>query len=81
MKYTSIIRFYFPIEAFTLSAHKFAFCSSKLGSFLDILTIRMKKRYVRVNQSSFMTLNLRKAIMKRSKLRNKFLKERSEISR
>ena len=32
-KYTSIIRFYFPIEAFTLSEHKFAFCSSKHGFF------------------------------------------------
>ena len=37
-----------------------------------------KKRYVRGNQSPFMNKTLSKAIMQRSKLRNLFLKERTE---
>ena len=40
-----------------------------------------KKKYIRANQSNFMTGKLSKAIMKRSKLRNRFLKEKSEASR
>ena len=37
-----------------------------------------KKRYVRANEAPFMTKELHKAIMKRSRLRNKFLKDRTE---
>ena len=40
-----------------------------------------KKKYIRANQSNFMTRKLSKAIMKRSKLRNRFLKEKGEVSR
>ena len=40
-----------------------------------------KKRYVRGNQSPFMNETLTKAIMHRSKLRNKFLKKRTEENR
>ena len=42
--------------------------------FLDILNKHapIKKKFVRANQSNFMTGKLRKAIMKRSKLRNRF---------
>ena len=40
-----------------------------------------KKKYVRANQSGFMTKDLNKAIMKRSKLRNTFLKEKSDSAR
>ena len=40
-----------------------------------------KKMYIRANQSNFMTRKLSKAIMKRSKLRNRFLKEKTEASR
>ena len=36
----------------------------------------VKKKYIRANQSSFMILDLRKAIMIRLKLRNEFLKEK-----
>ena len=36
-----------------------------------------KKKYVRGNQSRFMNISLSKAIMLRTKLRNKFLKNRS----
>ena len=39
------------------------------------------KRYARVNDTPFMNSTLRKAIMYRSQLRNKFLKTRTEISR
>ena len=38
----------------------------------------IKRKYVRVNEAPFMTKELHKAIMKRSRLRNKFLKDRTE---
>ena len=39
------------------------------------------KKYVRTNQGPFTTKNLRKEIMKRSRLRNKFLNTNSDIDR
>ena len=41
----------------------------------------LKKRYVRANQSPFMNKKLSKEIMKRSRLRNKFLNTKSDIAR
>ena len=41
----------------------------------------MKQKYLRANQRCFMIENLRKAIMKHSRLRNKFLSDRTEMSR
>ena len=41
----------------------------------------MKIKYLRANQGKFMTKSLHKAIMKRSRLRNKFLRDRREMSR
>ena len=41
----------------------------------------MKKKYLRANHATFMTKEVRKAIMIRSKLRNKFLKDKNEQSR
>ena len=38
----------------------------------------IKRKYVRANEAPFMTKELQKAIMKRSRLRNKFLKDRTE---
>ena len=54
-----------------------------LNIFLDILNkhAAIKKKYIRAKQSNFMTGKLSKAITKRSKLRNRFLKEKSEASR
>ena len=40
-----------------------------------------KKKFIRANQGNFTTRKLSKAIMKRSKLRNRFLKEKTEASR
>ena len=37
----------------------------------------IKRKYIRANEAPFMTKDLHKAIMKRSKLRNKFLKSRN----
>ena len=51
-------------------------CLTSLNSFGTL-----KKKYVRVNQASFMNKELKKAIMIRSKSRNKFLKSRSEEDR
>ena len=54
-----------------------------LNIFLDILNKHapIKKKYISANQSNFMTRKLSKTIMKRSKLRNRFLKEKTEASR
>ena len=41
----------------------------------------MKIKYLRANHGKFMTKGLHKAIMKRSRLRNKFLRDRTETSR
>ena len=54
-----------------------------LGTFLKILDkyAPMKKKYLRANHATFMTKEVRKAIMMRSKLRNKFLQDKNEKSR
>ena len=41
----------------------------------------MKKKYLRTNQGEFMTKELNKAIMTRSRLCNKYLKEKSADSK
>ena len=54
-----------------------------LNIFIEILNKHppMKQKYIRANQGRFMTENLHKAIMKRSRVRNKFLSHRTEMSR
>ena len=41
----------------------------------------MKQKYFRANEGRFMTKNLHKAIMKPSRLRNKFLSDKTDMSR
>ena len=43
--------------------------------------VLIKKKYVRANEAPFMTKNLHKEIMKRSRLRNKYLKSKSLTDR
>ena len=54
-----------------------------LNIFIEILNKHapMKIKYLRANHEKFMTKGLHKAIMKRSRLRNKFLRDRTETSR
>ena len=54
-----------------------------LNIFIEVLNKHapMKQKYLRANQERFMTKNLHKAIMKRSRLRNKFLSNRTQMSR
>ena len=54
-----------------------------LNVFIEILNKHapMKQKYLRANQGRFMTKDLHKAIVKRSRLRNKFLRDGTEISR
>ena len=54
-----------------------------LGTFLKILDkyASMKKKYLRANHATFMVKEVRKAVMMRSKLRNKFLQDKNEHSR
>ena len=54
-----------------------------LNIFIEILNKHapMKQKYLRSTQGKFMTKDLHKAIMKRSRLRIKFLRDRTNISR
>ena len=53
-----------------------------IKTFLTVLDKHapIKKKYLRANHANFVTKQLRKAIMKRSKLRNDFLKDRNDTS-
>ena len=53
-----------------------------LNIFIKVLNKHapMKQKYLRANQARFVTKNLRKAIMKRYRLRNKFLSGWTDIS-
>ena len=53
-----------------------------LNIFIEVLNKHalMKQKYFRANQERSMTKNLHKANMKRSRLRNKFLNDRIEMS-
>ena len=54
-----------------------------LNIFIEILNKHapMKQKYLRANQGRFMTKDLHKAIMKRSRLRNKVLRYGTDISK
>ena len=66
---------------------KFDITNAPLSKFNDTVLSVLDKhapkkvKYIRSNNCNFMTKELRKAIMNRSKLRNKFLKTRNEKSR
>ena len=49
----------------------------KAGFYIFNKHAPIKRKYIRANEAPFMTKDLHKAIMKRSKLRNKFLKSRN----
>ena len=53
-----------------------------IKTFLTVLDKHapIKKKYLRANLANFVTKQLRKAIMKRSKSRNDFLKDRNDAS-
>ena len=59
---------------------KFDFGASDLESFKNTIFcifnkhVPIKRKYIRANEAPFMTKKMHKAIMKRSKLRNKFFK-------
>ena len=58
-------------------------CDTFLRTFLKILDkyAPMNKEYLRANHATFMTKEVRRAMMIRSELRNKFLKDKDEQSR
>ena len=52
-----------------------------MNSYSAQQTCSHKYKYIRANNSSYMTKSLRKEIMLRSRLRNKFLKTKTEESK
>ena len=63
---------------------KYGFKNIHYDNFIKIFLLDkdalIKKQYLRANHANFVTKQLRKVIMKRSKLRNDFLKDRNEAS-
>ena len=77
----------FDNNAFRHDIQKCTFNTADLKTFKETVFCifnkhaPMKRKYVRANEAPFMTKELHKAIMKRSRLRNKFLKNKNEINR
>ena len=77
----------FDNNAFRHDIEKCSFNTADLKTFKETVfcifnkLASMKRKYVRANEAPFMTKELHKAIMKRSRLRNKFLKNKNEINR
>ena len=73
----------FDNEKFRSDIFKMNLSTTELERFLKTVFhifnkhARIKRKYIRATEAPFMTKDLHKAIMKRSKLRNKFLKSRS----
>ena len=57
-------------------------CQHFLNIFINILNKHalVNQKYLRAKEGRFMTKNFHKVIMKRSRLRNKFLNDRTEMS-
>ena len=70
----------FDNKNFRLDISKFDFRASDLEGFKNTIFrifnkhAPIKRKYIRANEASFMIKELQKAIVKRYKLRNKFLK-------
>ena len=62
---------------FTISNDKF------METFMEILNRHapLKFKYIRMNQGPFMTKEIRKEVMKRSRLRNRFIADNSELNK
>ena len=77
----------FDNNAFRHDIQKCTFNTADLKTFKETVFCifnkyaPMKRKYVRVNKALFMTKELHKAIMRRSRLRIKFLKNKNEINR
>ena len=77
----------FDNDCFRYDISKFNDCQTDLNKFLTNVYntferhAPIKKRYVRANNAPFMNKELHKEIMKRSRLRNKFLKTKTEGNR
>ena len=58
-------------------------CQHFLNGFIETFNkhAAMKQKYRRANQGRFMKNHIHKAIMKRSRLRNKLLSDRAEMYR
>ena len=73
----------FDSEKFRSDITKFNFDVSDLEGFNNIIFCifnkhaAIKRKYILVNEAPFMTKELHKAIVKRSKLKNKFLKSKT----
>ena len=66
---------------------KYDLSNIEYGTFQEIIVsllnvyATLKKKYLRANHASFVTKELRKAIMQRIRLRNIYLKQRTEATK
>ena len=70
---------FFPLNIINGSNAMLATLTTILSVFSKYAPI--KKKYIQANEAPFMTKNLHKEIMKRSRLRNKYLKSKSLTDR
>ena len=84
-QYKNLLNDYFRIELEN-ALLKYDFNNIDYNNFIKTFLIALdkhapiKKKYLRTNHANFVTKRLRKAIMKISKLRNEFLKDRNDSS-
>ena len=69
-----------PTKSFNEEAMPFQALRESVNETLEKHALT-KKRYARANQAPYMNKKLSKEIMKRSRLRNKFLNTRSDLDR
>ena len=69
-------KFRYDIVTATSNVNDFGMYKSTIFNIFSII-----KKYIRANEAPFMSKELHKAIMKRSRLRNKFLKHRTDTNK
>ena len=73
-------KFRYDIVTATSNIDNFAMYKSTIFNIFNRHAL-IKKKYIRANEAPFMSKELHKAIMKRPRLRNKFLKHRTDTNK
>ena len=74
----TMMSFYLKFKPFVLQTKRVCLRSQ---SFASLINMHLSEKYLHAKEAPFMTKELHNAIMKRSRYKNKFLKDKSQISR
>ena len=77
-KTMTMMSFYLKFKPFVLQTKRVCLTSQY---FASLINMNLSEKYLHAKEAPFMTKELHNAIMKRSRYRNKFLKDKSQISR